>query len=154
MDRMNGRPIVALLVFLPLAAFMSADEAAKQSSSNAYTHGFISCLEGSDGPGTVLFLRPDPECNSRMTYPYLEIDIRERPVPTNQKIIIGGSNWAFQCVDAKSACQQFSSGELMFNHFETVDKKGIHTDGWYELRFPSGLRETGQFTADCVAPCA
>jgi len=146
--------MVALLVLLPLAAFMSADEAAKQASTNAYTYGFTTCLEGSDGPGTILFLRPNPECNSRMTYPYLEIDIRERPVPINQKIIIGPDNWAFRCLDAKSACQQFSSGELMFNHFESVDKKGIHTDGWYELRFPSGLPETGRFTADCSAPCA
>lgn len=150
---MTRRPIGTLLLLLPLAAFMSADEAAKQVSSNAYTHGFTTCLEGSDGPGTVLFLRPDPECNSRMIYPYLEIDIRERPVPTNQKIIIGEKNWAFQCLDAKSACQQFSSGALMFNHFESVDKKGIHTDGWYELRFASKAPETGTFSADCVAPC-
>jgi hypothetical protein len=41
----------------------------------------------------------------------------------------------------------------MFNHFEEPSEKGLQTDGWYELRFNTGLSETGRFKVDCVEPC-
>jgi hypothetical protein len=151
---MSRRPIGPLLLLLPLAALMSADQTRGQSSPDGYTYGYQTCVQGSEGPGISLRLRPYPNCNSRRpTYPFLEIHLREQPVPTNQRILIGETNSAFRCLGPKGACEWFSSGEVMFSRFEEVDSKGIHTDGWYELRFRSGPPETGRFTVDCVAPC-
>ena len=141
-----------LLTLLPLV-FMFADDPPKSASPDGYAYGFTSCFKGSEGTGIRLRLTPRPGCDSHTTYPYLEIHIGEPQVPTNQRLVIGDTYSAFRCEKSKSACEWAVSGELMFNHFEDVDKKGIHTDGWYELRFAHGLPETGRFKADCIAPC-
>ena len=120
-----------LLALLPFV-FMLADDAPKPASPDGYAYGFTSCFQGSEGNGFLLRLTQHPGCNSRTTYPYLEIHIAELQVPTNQGLVIGDTYSAFRCEKSKSACEWAATGELMFNHFEDVDKKGIHTDGWYE----------------------
>jgi hypothetical protein len=172
---MKRKHIGASLLLLAFAALMSADDTAQHLSPDGYAYGLTTCLQGSDGQGVNLHLTPHPGC-LRPIYPYLEIHIRiqsmpavstplgdtilardtvrAQPIPINQKLLIGDKNSALRCVTGKSACEWSTSGEFMFNEFEKVDKKGIHTSGWYELQFPSGLRETGRFTVDCVGPCA
>ena len=98
-------------------------------------------------------MRQRHQCDGSETYPYLEMDIREQPIAVNQSLAIGDTNSAVRCLNPKKSCEQFVSGEIMFNHFEEISSKGIQTDGWYELRFSTGLPETGRFKVDCFEPC-
>lgn len=75
------------------------------------------------------------------------------PISANKRIVIGDANHGFKFQSLKRSCEQFVRGEIMFNHFEETGGKGIQTDGWYELRFSTGLPETGRFKVDCIAPC-
>jgi hypothetical protein len=93
-------------------------------------------------------------CEGRRSYPRLEIDIREQPVPVRKTIVIGPDNSAFRCSSPEKSCEQLVSGELVFEHFEGKSKKTeiSGADGHYELRF--GTRtERGSFKVDCVGMC-
>jgi hypothetical protein len=74
-------------------------------------------------------------------------------VQVNESINVGQINWAFKCQDQKKSCEPFASGKVIFNHCEDSSENGIQADGWYQLRFTTGLPETGRFKVDCIAPC-
>lgn len=137
-------------------AFSSSAGEPKRSSANgnAYPYGTTTCLQGDKGPGVQLFLKQYRRCEGRVSQPYLEVDIREQPIPVHKSISIGAENWAFRCLNPDESCEQALSGNVVFNHLELTSGKGIQTDGSYELRFSSGRSESGLFNVDCVAPCA
>ena len=135
---------------IPIAILLSARETKPSPNSNAYLHGTMTCLEGIEGPGSRIELRQEKICDG---YPYLEIDIRERPIPVHKRIVIGPDNWAFKCPNLKESCEQSLSGEVVFDRFESKPGKAAEMDGHYELRFRSGS-EAGRFKVDCFRPCA
>jgi hypothetical protein len=142
-----------ILVSSAIALTLSARGTTGVVNADGYAHGTTSCLQGNDGSGVRLRLRQSRGCESQAAYPYLEIDVRDQPVEANKRILIGDTNSAFRCQTPKKSCEQSLSGEVMFNHFEETSGKEILTDGWYELRFNTGLSETGRFRVDCIAPC-
>jgi hypothetical protein len=144
--------VAACSVLIALALF--AHETKQSIDSNAYSHGTIACLKGNDLPGLRLLLTQKKTCEGRLSYPRLEIDIREQPVPVRKSIVIGPDNLAFRCLDPKESCEQLASGELVFEHFEDRSKKTeiSGTDGHYELRFRTRT-ERGRFKVDCVGVC-
>ena len=157
MDRVKLEASVAvfLLFLIATTLTLTAPSAAGFINADGYSHGTTACLQGNDGPGIRLRLREHHSCEGWNVYPYLEIYIRKLPVEVNRQIIVGETNWAFRCMTPKESCEQFPSGELMFNHFEQENGKKLPlTDGWYELKPNRGLPETGRFKVDCVAPCA
>jgi hypothetical protein len=120
--------------------------------SVAYWHGTLECLAGNDGPGQRLVLTEAKTCEGRSCYPRLEIDVKVQPIPAHRRIVIGigSENGAFRCPEPKEGCQQFLSGELVFDHFEAKPRsnKGISTrDGHYVLRSKSG-NARGHFKVD------
>src|ERR1700756_1216999 len=73
---------------IPIAASLFAHEMKQPVNSNAYSHGTITCLQGNDGPGLRLQLTQKKTCEGRLSYPRLEVDIREQPVPVRKRIAI------------------------------------------------------------------
>ncbi len=137
--------------FVVGAIFLSGTET---KIAGAYPHGTVICLQGNDGAGVRLRLRQTARCEGGVSYPYLDIDIRELPVSRGKRIRIGPLNWAFLCPDPKQSCEQLSSGTIVFDHFEDSDGKYIQTDGYYELISRNGKSERGHFQADCFSACA
>jgi hypothetical protein len=137
-----------------IALSLSAHETKQPVDSNTYSHGTIACLKGNDLPVLRLLLTQKKTCEGRLSYPRLEIDIREQPVPVRKSIVIGSDNLAFRCLNPKESCEQLVSGELVFEHFEDRSRKTeiSGTDGHYELRFRTGT-ERGRFKVDCVGMC-
>ena len=84
-----------------------------------------------------------------VSYPYLELDVRERPIP--KSIRIGADNWGFKCPSPRESCIQAVSGSVVFDHFEGNLENG--TDGFYELKFSGGTSES-RFKVDYGMPCA
>ena len=115
---------------------------------DTYPHGEITCLQGNEGPGIKLLLTQSNRCEEEMSYPHLEVDIKESQIKAHKSIVIGADNLAFRCLNPKDACEQ-SLGD----HFQEKVGKEIRTDGAYDLRFRSGI-ESGRFQEDCFAPCA
>lgn len=157
------RVINGLAHFTAFTLFLSALEArAPDSGTSSYSHGEITCLEGDRGPGLRLRLRQHSGCEGRTSYPYLEIDIRELPIAAQQRIAIGGNNWAFKCRRAVNrdqengfpieSCEPSGGGKIVFEHYETTVEKGSRIDGSYELRFRTGA-ESGHFRVECQPPC-
>ena len=149
------RIVQTFAVCLVLVAVFSFSDETKQSvDSNAYSHGTMTCLQGNDGPGLRLLLTQKKTCEGRLSYPRLEIDIREQPVSVRKSVIIGPENLAFRCLNAKESCEQFLSGELVFEHLERRSRKTeiTETDGYYELKFRTKT-ERGHFKVDCVGIC-
>jgi hypothetical protein len=105
-------------------------------------------------PGVRLFLKQFSQCQGRTSYPYLRIDIRERPILTQKNIVIGGDNSGIRCLSARQSCDQAISGNIVFDHFEEFSGKEVKTDGYYELKFRTGKTESGLFKLDCMAPCS
>jgi len=153
--RRGASVAVVLLFSSAIALTLFAGGTTGSVSAGGYSHGTTNCLQGNDGPGVCfrLWRSRDRACEGHASYPYLEIDVRDQPILTNTRIIIGETNWAFSCQTPKRSCDQFVSGEVMFNHFEESSGKEIQADGWYELRFRTGPPETGRFKVDCFAPC-
>jgi hypothetical protein len=142
-----------LLFGVAIALCLSAGGATRFANADGYSHGTQACLQGRDGQGIRLRLREHRHCEGQVTYPYLELDIRDLPIAANQSITIGEDNLAFICQKPEKSCQQFRSGEIMFNHFEQTSAKGIQTDGWYQLKSGNDRPETGRFNVDCIEPC-
>jgi hypothetical protein len=140
--------------FIAVALSLSALEQKHPINANAYPYGTTTCLQGDMGPGVQLFLKQYRRCEGKVSHPYLEVDIREQPIPVHESISIGAENWAFRCLTSKGSCEQALSGNIIFDHLEDTSRKGIQTDGYYELRFSSGRSESGLFKVDCMAPCA
>jgi hypothetical protein len=142
------------LCSIPIAVSLFSHDAKQPADSGAYSHGTILCLQGDDGPGLRLLLTQKHTCEGRLSYPRLEIDIKEEPVPVRKSIVIGPDNLAFRCLNPKESCEQLVSGELFFEHFEHRSKKTeiSGTDGHYELRFRTRT-ERGRFKVDCVGIC-
>lgn len=151
--RREASVTLILLFSSAIAITLSAGGTAGSVNADGYSHGTTNCLQGVEGPGVQLRLTQSRACRVQASYPYLEIDVRDQPISTNKRIVIGDTNSAFRCQAPKRSCEQFISGEVMFNHFEESSGKEILTDGWYELRFNTGLPETGGFKVDCIAPC-
>ena len=131
----------------------SAREPRGAANVNAYPYGTTTCRQGVDGPGLRLFLRQDRRCEGNVSYPYLEMEVREQPISNHESIGIGTDNQAFRCLSPKESCQPAQSGTVVFDHFEDTSGKGIQTDGYYELKFSTGKTESGLFKVDCIAPC-
>ena len=142
--------VVAVSIMVALA-FCAGGVRASETES-VYSHGETSCLQGNDGPGLRLRLRQTSRCEGRVTYPYLQIDIRELPIAIHRNIQIGEDNWARKCPSSNEGCEESLGGTVTFDHFEETDGKHIQTDGSYKLRFRAGW-ETGQFNVDCRMPC-
>lgn len=140
--------------FIAVALVSSASDQKRPVNANAYPYGTTTCLQGDKGPGVQLFLKQYKRCEGKVSQPYLELDIREQPIPVHESISIGAQNWAFRCPNPKESCEQALSGNVVFDHLEETSGKGIQTDGYYELRFSSGRSESGLFKVDCIAPCA
>lgn len=143
---------IAVVCFIAIALSLSARETHAAVDANAYSHGETSCLQGTDGPGVRLRLRQNNHCEGRISYPYLEIDIRELPIAEHKTITIGADNWAFRCPDPKESCEQSLSGKVVFDHSDQTAGKEIQTDGRYELKFRTDT-ESGHFKVDCLIPC-
>jgi hypothetical protein len=145
----NHQKITVLLCCLSgLALSLPASQA-----DGAYPYGTTTCLQGNDGTGVRLFLRQTLGCEGKVTCPYLEVDVTEKPVPIQKDISIGTDNRAFRCRNAKESCEQAVSGDVIFDHFEGISGKTIQTDGHYELKFSTGRSESGIFKVTCFAPC-
>jgi hypothetical protein len=140
--------------FIAVALVSSASDQKRPINSSAYPYGATTCLQGDKGPGVQLFLKPHRRCEGKVSQPYLEVDIREQPIPAHKSISIGAENWAFRCLNPNDSCEQALSGNIMFDHLEDTSGKRIQTDGYYELRFRSGRSESGLFKVDCIGPCA
>ena len=138
---------------IALAFSSSAGEPKRSANGNAYPYGTRTCLQGDKGPGVQLFLKQYRRCEGKVSQPYLELDIREQPIPVHESISIGPKNWAFRCPNPKESCEQALSGNVVFDHLEDTSRKGIQTDGYYELRFSNGRSESGLFKVECTAPC-
>ena len=143
-------PIFA--VFVTVALIFSLLAVRASDTGGAYSHGETSCLQGDDGPGFRLRLRQNSRCEGRVTYPYLEIDIRELPIAAHREIRIGAGSWARKCPSSNEACEESLGGTITFDHFEETVGKQIQTDGSYKVKFRAGW-ETGQFKVDCFPPC-
>ena len=141
-----------LLVLAPADLVLGVSGRAESANPDSYSHGTTVCLQGRDGPGIRLRLRQRSECESNDEHPYLQIDIRELPLEANKSVVIGETNWAFECPNPKMACRQFASGQVMLNHVPDV-ASGWRAEGWYELRFNRGEPWTGHFKVDCIAVC-
>jgi hypothetical protein len=137
---------------IPLALSLFAQETKPPADSTSYSHGTILCLQGTDGPGLRLVLTPTKTCEGRRSYPRMEIDIKEQAVSVQKIIVIGPDNLAFRCSSANESCEQFTSGKLVFEHFENRYTKGGMADGYYELRFRRRT-ERGHFKVDCAGIC-
>jgi hypothetical protein len=142
------------LCSIPIAVSLFSSETRQPADTGAYSHGTILCLQGNDGPGLRLLLTHKKTCEGRLSYPRLEIDIREQPVPVRKSIVIGPDNLAFRCLNPEESCEQLVSGELVFEHFEGRSKKTetSGTDGHYELRFKTRT-ERARFKVDCLGIC-
>jgi len=155
MDRVKAEASVTLLLLVAAGATLtlSAPGTTDAANPDGYSHAAATCLQGSDGTGLRLRLRQRHHCDGSDTYPYLEIDVREQAIAVNKSLAIGDTNSAFRCQSSKKSCKPFVSGEIMFNHLEESSPQGLQTDGWYELKFSTGLPETGRFKVDCFQPC-
>ena len=85
---------------IKLAFSLAAGEPKRSANGNAYPRT-TTCLEGDKGPGLQLFLKQYSRCEGKISHPYLEVDIREQPIPVHQNISIGAENWAFRCTSEK-----------------------------------------------------
>lgn len=140
---------MGLVILLALLSPLNQSTGA-QVKLQAYSHGTTTCLEGDNGPGLVLLLdASEGGCKTRPSYPYLEIDVRERPVVPQKVIVIGPENWAFRCPNLNEPCEQSLSGTVVFDKFGTK-----HDAGHYELKFKNREVETGHFDVVCSLPCA
>jgi hypothetical protein len=136
-----------------VAVSLSAREP-RPSNSDTYSHGTTTCLQGVDGPGIRLYLE-NAHCEGKVSYPHLELDIRELPISAHKNISIGANNGAFKCPTPKESCQQALAGKIVFDPFEENAGTEIpRTDGYYELRFNNGKSESGHFRVDRLAPCS
>jgi hypothetical protein len=81
--------------------------------------------KGIRGRWVQLFLKQYRHCEGQVSQPYLEVDIREQPIPVHKTINIGAENWAFRCLNPKESCEQALSGNVVFDHFEDISGKGI-----------------------------
>jgi hypothetical protein len=90
--------------FVAVAVSLSAREP-KPPAADFYSHGTTTCLQGGDGPGIRLYLE-NAHCEGKVSYPHLELDIRELPISVHKSITIGRDNWAFRCPTPKDSCQQ------------------------------------------------
>ena len=151
-----GASVTLLLLFVAavVLTLFASGKTTEPVNADGYSHGTMSCLQGIDGSGVRLRLRQRRHCDGEGSDPYLKIDIRELPVQVNTRITVGDISSAFKCRSPKGSCEQFRSGAVIFNHFEEINGKELQTEGWYELRFTTGLPETGRFKVDCYEPCA
>ena len=147
---MRKHLIVAITVCTLL--FLPARQMRETGNPSTYSHGEKTCLPSDEGPGMRLRLRPSNRCEERVSYPYLEVDIRELPIVAQKTIAIGEDNWAFKCADPKESCEQSRGGTIVFDHLEGTVGKDNQIDGSYHLRFRTA-GESGHFKVDCRLRC-
>jgi len=134
-----------------IAGTLTANPIKQSLDSNVYSHGTVTPLQGNDGPGMRLILTAKT-CEGRSSYPRLEIDIKVHPIPLHKSIAIGSENGAYRCMEPTQSCQQFMSGELVFEHFEANPRNNNEmstTDGHYVLRLRTGT-ERGHFMTELL----
>jgi hypothetical protein len=106
-----------------VAVSLSAREP-KPPAADGYSHATTTCLQGGDGPGIRLYLE-NAHCDGKVSYPHLELDIRQLPISAHKNISIGADNWAYRCPNPKESCQQALAGKIVFDHFEENAGKEI-----------------------------
>jgi hypothetical protein len=154
MDRVRLEASVLMLLLFGSAITLTLSAHGMPGfGKGGYSHGTAACLQGNDGPGTRIRLTQHRSCGAQISYPYLEIEIRDLPISAGKSIPIGETNTAFRCQGPKNACEQSLSGEVIFNRYEETSEKELQTDGHYELRFNTGPPEAGHFKVDCMEPC-
>ena len=146
----SGTALSSCLIAL---ALMSSGRESKAADANGYPYGETTCLQGNSGTGLRLFLMQNRHCEGDVSSPYLEVDITEKPIPVHKSITIGSDNRALRCRNAKDSCEQVASGEVIFDHIESISGKSIRTDGYYDMKFSTGRSESGLFKVTCFAPC-
>lgn len=72
---------------------ISSGEVRGAEQAIGYSHGETDCLQGNEGPDIRLRFGQHNRCEANVSYPYLEIDIREFPVALRKSITIGADNW-------------------------------------------------------------
>ena len=72
--------------FVAVAVSLSARE--PERPANVYPYGTTTCLQGNDGPGLRLFLKQRRSCEGKLSYPYLELHIKEQPISVHKSITI------------------------------------------------------------------
>jgi len=128
---------------------------ATQAGSHAYSNGTTNCIQGVNGPGLALYLGSNEACVTAIPpHPYLEIDVRELPVPIGKVIAIGPTNWAFRCPSSRESCGQALSGTVALDRAAYPSREGARSTGRYQLKFREGQVEEGEFEITCSAPCA
>lgn len=141
--------ILAVMLLNPVAPF---------AETHVETHPYATsnCINGSNGPGKAFYLGKEKGCPKAIpSYPYLEIDVRERPIPIGKAITIGPDNWAFRCPSSHDGCAQAPSGTVVFDHStDPTWPDGVASTGRYELKFQGGQIESGHFEIVCSLPCA
>jgi len=146
--------VIALLSCVSaLALSLPAHEPTGAKNTTAYPYGTTTCLQGNDGQGLRLFLTQNRGCEDKVSCPYLELDITEKPIAAHKNLSVGADNRAFRCPNAKDSCEQAISGDVIFDHYEDISGKSMQTDGYYELKFSTGRSESGLFKVTCFAPC-
>ena len=132
---------IVVSCFIAFALSSSAREQKRSANANAYPYGTTTCLEGDKGPGLQLFLKQYSRCEGEVSYPYLEVDIREQPISVHQRIGIGAKNWAYRCRSPKESCEQALSGIVVFDHFEETSGSRLKLMATTNLSStPAGLR--------------
>jgi len=147
-----AKAAVLMLVVVPLNPVSPFARARVE----AYPYGTKDCIEGTNGPGFAFYLGKEKGCTKAIpSYPYLEIDIREWPIPIGEAITTGPDNWAFRCPSSRDSCAQAVSGDVVFDHSTdpTPPNRGVRSTGRYELKFQGGRIENGRFEIVCSDPC-
>ena len=52
---------------------------------------------------------------------------------SGKNMSLGPNNLAFRCLNPRDPCEQALSGDVLFDHFEDTSRRGLETDGYYEL---------------------
>lgn len=148
--------LTTALIGVILVALSFARERKSSVDARPYSHGEMLCHEEHERLGIRLRLRQTRRCEGGLSYPYVELDIGESPIPLHKRITIGVNIWAMRCMKPNEACEQSSSGTVVFDPFEKRTGEAIqtdgYTDGYYALRFRDGP-QISHFKVDCRPPC-
>jgi hypothetical protein len=155
----DGKRMASLVLLLTLL-LPATPSASDRAEGGGYSHATIGCLQGGKGPGFRLVLAKDGRCGTLVTYPNIDVDVRELPTKGGKtwKVNIGLQTWAFRCRDSNEPCQQASSGTIVFDTLGGAQegdhpRPTLHDAGHYELRFKSGSVEQGTFRVECSSVC-
>lgn len=155
MNTLSAAAVAKVAVLTVVLLSLSQVGPLAKTEAEAYSVAVRGCIRGENGPGVAFYLGTGRGCPKTFpSYPYLEIDIRQWPIPTGKPITIGPDNWAFRCPSSHEGCAQAISGTVVFDHStDPTVERGIRSTGRYELKFQGDKLETGRFEIVCGMPC-